>query len=797
MKKSIFAAIIIFGLLASACAKNKPVSSNPPPSKPIIQSTPIPTLTPTPTPEIRFSNAEEFLLSGDYDAAYQEFQIDSTQSTKPDLVSASMLGMGHALMLKKDYYGAVNQFSTLLINFPTEDARNTAYFFLAQTYDALNQPRLAADAYANYLAAMPGPLDSEINEMRGNALEKYGDYNGAIAAYQTAISKTTSNDTDQLQLELAKAYTVASNNDQAIPIYLNLIENGQNTFSKAQADLLLGDIYLKMGMPEQAYARFQDTVNNYPAAYDSYSALVDLVNDNQIVDQLNRGIIDYNAGQYGIAIQALDDYMNANPDHDAKANEYKAKSLFALNRYQDEIAEWDEVIAKYSSNEAIYYEAYDEKSYTQWLSLNDFQNAAQTCLTYVASDPTSLPNAPVMLDKAARIYVDGGYLSLGAQTFERVFTEYPGSDQAYPDLFKAGILYYRLNEFSKAQLTFERLIVLTTDPEEQAAANLWVAKSLEKQGKTTDATAYFQKAAAVDPGGYYGIRANQILNGQSPFLPLANIDLGIDYKSEKSKADRWMVSTFQLNSSVDLSSMGELANNPTYQQAEEYNKLGMRDEALGEFETLRNSLVGDAVNTYRLMNRTLELGYYRTAIYASRHVLDLAGLSQAATLSAPPIYFNHIRFGVFFHEYILPDSQENSIDPIMTFSIIRQESMFDTSITSVAAAEGLMQITPDTATNIVANFGWPKDFVADDLNRPVVNIRLGTHYFKRCLDLYDGDYYAALASYNAGDIATTRWMQLAGGDPDLFLEIISYSETKDYIKSIAENYDIYRGIYTR
>jgi soluble lytic murein transglycosylase len=79
----------------------------------------------------------------------------------------------------------------------------------------------------------------------------------------------------------------------------------------------------------------------------------------------------------------------------------------------------------------------------------------------------------------------------------------------------------------------------------------------------------------------------------------------------------------------------------------------------------------------------------------------------------------------------------------------------------------------------------------------MVNIRLGTHYFKRCLDLYDGDAYAALSSYNAGDTATTRWKELSGGDMDLFIEIISYSETKDYIKSIVENNAIYEQIYKR
>jgi soluble lytic murein transglycosylase len=796
MIKRILIITLVFILFVTSCEKNGSVDPTSVPPSTSEQWTPAPTITPTPTPEVRFSTGEEFLLSGDYDAAYSEFSLGSTQSTDPELVAASMLGMGRALLLKEDFRGAVNQFSSLLINFPTGDARNTSFFYLAKTYDALDQPRLAADAYASYLAALPGPLDSEINEMRGDALMKNSDYTNAIAAYETALSSASSSNYDRLQMELAQAAVAAGDNDKAINIYLSLAETSQSSYIKAQANLLVGRIYIELGMPEQAYARYQDSVLNYPKQYDTYSALAQLVEDGQPVDQLQRGIIDYFAGQYSIAMDAMQSYIDANPDHNAEAHYYRALSFYELNRYEEEIAEWDDVIAGHSSEEEYYFDAFDEKSYTQWLSLNQFIEAAQTCLTFAASVPTS-PNAPVMLDKAARIYVDGGYLSMAAEVYERIFNEYPGYEEAYQDLFKAGILYYRLEDFNKAQLTFQRLIVLTDVPEEQAAANLWVAKSLERQGKSTEAVEYYQKAVVADPNGYYGIRSNEIINGQKPFTPLQNIDLGIDLEVEKTKADRWMQNTFQLDSSVDLSSIGELGTNLNYLRAEEYTKLGMREEALGEFEALRNSVIGNAVNTYRVMNRALELGFYRTAIYASRHVLDLAGLSQAATLTDPPIYFNHIRFGTFYKTYIIPLSLEHGLDPMLVFSIIRQESMFDSSIVSVATAKGLMQITPDTAVGIVENYGWPENFTLNDLNRPVVNIRLGIHYFKRCLDIYDGDYYVALASYNAGDTPATRWMELSGGDPDLFIEIVSYSETKDYIKSIVENYYIYKDIYTR
>ena len=39
-------------------------------------------------------------------------------------------------------------------------------------------------------------------------------------------------------------------------------------------------------------------------------------------------------------------------------------------------------------------------------------------------------------------------------------------------------------------------------------------------------------------------------------------------------------------------------------------------------------------------------------------------------------------------------------------------------------------------------------------------------------------------------------MDLAGDDPDLFLEVIRFDETYNYIRYITENYAIYKTIYT-
>ena len=55
----------------------------------------------------------------------------------------------------------------------------------------------------------------------------------------------------------------------------------------------------------------------------------------------------------------------------------------------------------------------------------------------------------------------------------------------------------------------------------------------------------------------------------------------------------------------------------------------------------------------------------------------------------------------------------------------------------------------------------------------------------------------ALASYNAGPGAVTRWQKrFAHLDIDEFIESIPYNETRDYVKRIMKNYWIYSRIYT-
>lgn len=791
--KKLLLIILLTSIILSACSRgsegNSWISDLVGTSVP-----PTPTVTPTPQPKARISLGEAHILAGDYESALNEFWTARAQSTDPEIIAAAQLGVGRVLLLQSKNASAVEQLNWLLTNVPEGETRNTAYFYLAKAYEKLEQYGPAAEAYGNYLRLEPGPLDSEIYEMQGDAYRAVGDHVNALTAFHAARERSVPNDTDTLDIKIAQELSSTGDDPVAINAFLLLYDTSTSDSVKAQVNFLLGQIYLRINEPEQAYARFQDNVNHYYEFYDAFSGLVALVDANQIVDERMRGIVDYYAGKYGVAIEAFDRFTYNNPDHPGDVHYYKALSLWNNGYYEEEIAEWDKLIQDHPTDEK-YPTAFLEKSTTLYNNLFRFEEAANTLLSFVAKVPDS-PKAPDFLYRAARIYELGGFLSKAAETWERIINEYPSADEAYSGLFQAGIVYYRLGSYEQAQVTFQRIIVLALSPEEQASAYFWVGKCLEAIGKSEDSQGYYRQAVTADPTGYYSIRADEKLNGFNPFPLSASTDLSIDLALDKLPADEWMISTFKLDPATNLSDNTALNVFPRFLRGNEFTRLGLRDSARGEFDALREELKTDPLNTYRLLNYLVEHGYYQVAVLSSRQVLDQAGLSQADTLTLAPVYFNHIRFGIFFREIIVAAANENGMDPLLLFSVIRQESLFEPSIVSSADARGLMQIIPAVGEEIAANFIWPTNFVVSDLDRPVVNVRLGTHFLKNWVNYFDGSVPAALSAYNAGIGSTIPWDELAGGDVDLFVELIRFEQTRDYIRLIAENYAIYKLIYT-
>jgi soluble lytic murein transglycosylase len=100
-------------------------------------------------------------------------------------------------------------------------------------------------------------------------------------------------------------------------------------------------------------------------------------------------------------------------------------------------------------------------------------------------------------------------------------------------------------------------------------------------------------------------------------------------------------------------------------------------------------------------------------------------------------------------------------------------------------------VIPDTADFIADQLG-EDDFTLLDLFRPNVSLRFGAYYFGAQMEAFGGNARAALAAYNGGPGNAGAWLETAGGDPDLFVETITFPETRAYVELVLENYALYR-----
>lgn len=136
----------------------------------------------------------------------------------------------------------------------------------------------------------------------------------------------------------------------------------------------------------------------------------------------------------------------------------------------------------------------------------------------------------------------------------------------------------------------------------------------------------------------------------------------------------------------------------------------------------------------------------------------------------------------------------------LAHGISRQESSFDPYAVSHAGARGLMQLMNGTAREQAGKMGVGYDsyrLISD----PNYNVMIGSAYFNRLLNNWNGSVPLAVAAYNAGSGNVRKWIDRYG-DPrsqvDMlkWIETIPYTETRAYVQRVIENsvvYDLLRS----
>ncbi len=120
------------------------------------------------------------------------------------------------------------------------------------------------------------------------------------------------------------------------------------------------------------------------------------------------------------------------------------------------------------------------------------------------------------------------------------------------------------------------------------------------------------------------------------------------------------------------------------------------------------------------------------------------------------------------------------------WAVMRQESGFRAAVRSPVGAVGLLQLMPTTAEKVAAEMGEKADL--QTLVHAHTSVRLGSRYLRKLLDTFDGNLPLALAAYNAGPQAVSRWLSSGETLPlDLFVARIPFEETRGYVARVLAN----------
>lgn len=174
-------------------------------------------------------------------------------------------------------------------------------------------------------------------------------------------------------------------------------------------------------------------------------------------------------------------------------------------------------------------------------------------------------------------------------------------------------------------------------------------------------------------------------------------------------------------------------------------------------------------------------------VRAARLAVEQSWLDRSVFALTDEAYLDlyELRFPISHRRLVEQRAEELGLDPALVLALIRAESAWMPDVRSHANAHGLMQLLPGTAAELARSEGL-RYARPRDLHDPVLNIRLGTAYLQRMLARYDGSPWLAAAAYNAGPSPLARWLARSAptDDPDLWIETISYRETRDYVARI-------------
>ena len=322
------------------------------------------------------------------------------------------------------------------------------------------------------------------------------------------------------------------------------------------------------------------------------------------------------------------------------------------------------------------------------------------------------------------------------------------------------IAFRNLKNVKKAIKHFERAAETAIRDGDKSRGHYWLARALEKDGQRERAAKHDQHAASFG-FTFYGL-------------------LGA------SKAGGFVSGTLappSANSSV---------------------RAVLRTHASGRLRALQ--LLIDAEADQQVMQFALSLARSTTTANELAAIMDtvkvVGGLPLAMKTARWGAWSGHQVGAPSFPSDPLPEYKhlsQGEPERALVLGIARQESEFDPVAVSHAGARGFMQIMPATG-KWLCRIHSLKCKTSHLISKPKLNVQLGSAFLYQLVNEWKGSYIMAAAGYNAGGSRVKKWNETVGDprkgeiSPVDWIELIPFTETRNYVKQVMRNIQIYRRL---
>jgi len=615
-----------------------------------------------------------------------------------------------------------------------------------------------------------------------------GDSTRAANAYRGAADAASSTNDRvayvQLLETLADIYKGLQYYDRALSAYDEILSVAQNKYYRTEIEFYAGEVLGLTGDLPAAIQRWQSATQSAPDSPYAHRALVELVNNQIEFDLYQRGVINIEARSWWPALRAFEGFLESAPPTDERigpAMYGMGQAYLGANDYIAAIAAFDEVQLKQPNCSCIG-EVWLDKS-SALASQGDSVAARRTYRTF-ARDYTEHPLASEALWRSGRLALREGNPVETAVDFLTLADTFPASERAPDALYALGLGALREEDYPTYRPT---------------AVGYWYGRAYYATDQIAKAKQEWQRLVNKTPESYYGILTGHALRSNNlaadltqgrmlqampqiigPVSTLANDD------GSQSFAETWLADWIE-----DFDPNIDLSVDPHLRMGEMLLTLDQRGDALDILERAYTQYKNDPQWLYALGLKFEQLGAYRLSVIAATRLLDF---SPAHLVEDTPIFLQKRSFPRPFADLVVQEASARNLDPLLFFSLIRQESLFEEGAISSAAAQGLAQIIPDTAKWVADRLAYPN--YADGLvYRPHVNLKFGAYYLHWTRGYLDDNLISALVGYNAGPGNSERWRTLSGSDDTFFVEILQVTEPRIYVQRVTENLYHYTRLY--